>query len=80
MAEVKAKHASMISKACALIWIIVGETLVGLQVFKGIDWIQVIIIGLVLAVVFITTDISLILKNVSAGKIDLTGAMPKDDK
>lgn len=80
MAEVKAKHASMISKIIALVWIIVGETLVGLQVFKGIDWIQVIIIGLVLAVVFITTDISLILKNVSAGKIDLTGAMPKEEK
>jgi hypothetical protein len=80
MPEMKAKTASLVSKVIALAWIIVGETLIGLEIFKGLDWVSVIIIGCVMAVVFISTDISLILKNVSAGKIDLTGAVPKDDK
>lgn len=80
MAEMKAKTASLVSKILALAWIAVGETLVGLEIFKGLDWISVMVIGCIMAVVFVSTDISLIIKNLSAGKIDLTGAAPAETK
>lgn len=64
----KAKTASMVSKIIALVWIVVGESLVGVKVFSGLDWWAVIIIGLFMAVIFVTTDISLVLQNITAGK------------
>lgn len=66
--EIKAKDASLWSKIGAVVIILVGATLVGLEVLPGLVVGDVVMVGLTVAGVFGTVDLNLMLEKITGRK------------
>ena len=63
-----AKTASLISKIIAIVIILAGEVLKGFQIMPGLSSWEIIVVGVAVAMIFVTVDINILVDKFTNGQ------------